>query len=143
MQRAINKIIIHCSDSEFGDSKDITQWHKEKGWSTIGYHFVILNGYRDKGVLTKEDNGLIEAGRDLSIAGAHCQGQNLHSIGICLIGVHNFTEEQFFSLKVLIEGLLRQFKINKSEIYGHRDFSSKTCPNFDVQEFVKKYLPGE
>ena len=44
--REIKKIIIHCSDSEFGDAALIDKWHKERGWTGIGYHYVILNGCR-------------------------------------------------------------------------------------------------
>jgi hypothetical protein len=36
--RAIKQIIIHCSDSEFGNVIQIDRWHRERGWKGIGYH---------------------------------------------------------------------------------------------------------
>lgn len=138
--RKINKIIIHCSDSEFGDASDIDQWHKERGWSKIGYHFVVLNGYHDKGKLTEADDGFIELGRDPQQQGAHTQWHNANSIGICMIGKHDFTEKQFKSLANLLRGLLIQYKLKIDDIYGHKDFSHKTCPNFDIDIFKTNYL---
>ena len=42
--REIKKVIIHCSDSDFGTASVIDGWHKERGWDGIGYHYVITNG---------------------------------------------------------------------------------------------------
>ena len=76
--RWINKIIVHCSDSPAGrndKAADIDRWHKEKGWKKkIGYHYVV------------DLDGKIEKGREDWEVGAHCKGQNLHSIGVCYIG---------------------------------------------------------
>ena len=137
--RKINKIIVHCSDSPQGrgdTAKDIDLWHKQRGFKRtyegktyhIGYHFVLL------------EDGFIEAGRPLEISGAHCKGHNADSIGICLIGKNEFTDKQFNSLRDLIKGLMIQYKLKIDNVYGHRDFSNKTCPNFDVNEFKKEYL---
>lgn len=137
--RKINKIIVHCSDSTFGDSSDIDQWHKEKGWSGIGYHFVILNGTRDKGSMDAEINGFIETGRGMAKSGAHCRGHNRDSVGICMIGTDTFTKEQYIALKALVEGLKSQFSLSDSDVYGHRDFDPhKTCPNFDTRVELAK-----
>ena len=34
--RKINKIIIHCSASDFGNAQRVREWHLERGWSDIG-----------------------------------------------------------------------------------------------------------
>lgn len=138
--RKINKIIIHCSASEFGNAQRIREWHLEKGWSDIGYHYVINNGkvFKDDKINQRVQDGFIEKGRDDSIVGAHTQGQNSNSIGICLIGNKDFTKEQFNSLDTLLDSLLKAYNLTKNDVYGHYNFSSKTCPNFDVQEFMKK-----
>lgn len=130
--RKINSIILHCSDSAFGDVDLIDQWHRERGWNGVGYHYVITNGVlksRDK--YSPFNDGLVQAGRDISIPGAHCKGQNKDSIGICLIGRHTFTARQLYvALPELLRMLMLQHEIGIDHVYGHCEFShSKTCPN--------------
>ena len=79
-------LIIHCSASRFGDAAAIRSWHKARGWADIGYHAVILNGYRDGGMHFKAKlDGKIEPGRPESKQGAHCaaQGMNRKALGKC------------------------------------------------------------
>jgi N-acetyl-anhydromuramyl-L-alanine amidase AmpD len=137
--RNIDKIIVHCSDSEFGDAAVIDRWHRERGWKGIGYHYVILNGEREKGKYRAEDNGLIEAGRPVDEVGAHCKGHNDGSIGICLIGRRLFTAEQLcVSLPALLNDLRGRFDIRS--VYGHCQLDrGKTCPNFDVDVYCSVF----
>ena len=75
--RKINKIILHCSATKEGKhytAKDIDRWHREQGYTMIGYHYVILL------------DGTVEYGRPLEMQGAHTYGHNADSIGICYIG---------------------------------------------------------
>ena len=42
--RTIERIILHCSATPEGRDvkvETITDWHLGRGWSDIGYHFVI------------------------------------------------------------------------------------------------------
>lgn len=123
--RKINKIIIHCSDSDhkIHDNIDcIRFWHKKKGWKDIGYHFVITK------------NGAIWTGRPLAEIGAHCHGYNNESIGICLTGKNSFSSEQFKSLRELCESLVSMFNC---DIIEHNKLSKyKTCPNFTYSEVI-------
>ena len=122
--RKIDKIIVHCSDALVSTTEDIRRWHKEKGWSDIGYHFVI------------EKDGKIHNGRDLDIFGSHCVGQNTDSIGICICGkdLRDMNIGQFVSLRELIQSIKTVF--GPMDVYGHRtlDKQGKTCPNFDVNK---------
>ena len=48
--RTIKEIIVHCTATPEGKDytvDDITRWHKERGFKTIGYHYVV---YRDGSV---------------------------------------------------------------------------------------------
>lgn len=130
--REIDKIIIHCSATppsmDIG-AATIDKWHKDRGWSQIGYHFVIRR------------DGAIEDGRDIKITGAHVAGNNTGSIGICLIGgvdkamtaEDNFTDEQWKALRNLLRILKADFK--RATIHGHNEFDSgKACPSFLVQK---------
>jgi len=140
--RPIQSIIIHQSDSTFGNVDLIDQWHRDRGWDEIGYHNVILNGKEDG--LSPYDptvDGTIEYGRAISKMGAHCRGSNRTSIGICLIGKGNsinvFTPAQLQSLKALCSSLINQFGLSWLDVHGHNEFTSqKTCPGFDVKQWA-------
>jgi N-acetylmuramoyl-L-alanine amidase len=129
--RNINLIIIHCSATKEGQNfhlKDIDRWHREKGYKKVGYHYVI------------DLDGTVEKGRDESEIGAHCQGKNKNSIGICYVGGLDIngkpkdtrTKEQKEALWNLLRELL--VKYPKATIHGHRDFANKACPSFDVSK---------
>lgn len=129
--RRIDKIIIHCSATPEGKdftAQQIDQWHRQRGFSCIGYHFVI---YRD---------GSIHKGRPIEQAGAHTSGHNANSIGICYIGgcaadgktpKDTRTEAQKKSLVRLITELRRRFP--NVSIHGHNEFAAKACPSFNVK----------
>ena len=129
-KRNIKEIIVHCSATPEGKDftvADIKRWHLARGFSDIGYHYVI---YRD---------GSIHTGRDESIIGAHCTGHNTNSIGVCYIGgcVSNGktpkdtrTTQQKQSLVKLLKEL--KTKYPQASIHSHRDFANKACPSFDA-----------
>ena len=129
-KRTIKELIVHCSATPEGKDYSvdtIRQWHLQRGFSDIGYHYVI---YRD---------GSIHMGRDESIIGAHCTGHNANSIGVCYIGgcasdgktpKDTRTAQQKQSLVKLLKEL--KTKYPQASIHGHRDFSSKACPSFDA-----------
>ena len=136
--RKITKIILHCSDSSFGDAATIDQWHKDRGWDGIGYHHVILNGILVSGsAYIPRLDGKIEIGRPIEKVGAQCYGHNSHSIGICLIGKpHHFTVPQIKSAETLCRQYIKQFNLSVSAVYGHCELDSgKTCPGFDMPKF--------
>lgn len=129
--RRIDRIIVHCSatnpEQDFKAS-DIHNWHLARGWSGIGYHFVI------------HLDGTTVCGRRLEDAGAHAFGYNKRSIGICYIGGVDMegnpsdtrTDEQKRALRSII-GLLK-LDFPKAEVCGHNQFSKKACPSFNVKK---------
>lgn len=135
-KRTIKEIIVHCSATPEGKDYtvlDIRRWHKQQGWSDIGYHYVI---YR---------NGHVEPGRNVDIAGAHCEGHNMHSIGVCYIG--GMTRDgkkpkdtRTLSQKAALLSLLLDLKrlYPQAKIYGHCDFSNKACPCFDAKDEYRR-----
>lgn len=153
-RRYITKIIIHCSDSLWGNFKHIDEWHKLR-WNGIvhfgkriycGYHYIVLNGHPEyskdyANSYIPDMDGAVEKGRPDAYIGSHCKGQNAHSLGICLIGVHDFTKKQFVGLSSLIDTLLVKYP-DIRYIDPHNKYSTKTCPNFDVQAFVSKWGSG-
>lgn len=146
--RAIRKIIIHCSDSNWGDAAVIRSWHtdpkpKGRGWSHIGYHYVIKNCYPDYLSWKKKQphpytDGEIDKCLAPSIPGYHVKGHNFDSIGICLIGVRAFTGMQLLTLRGLLIELLVSYP--DAKIKGHYQYSSvKTCPNIDM-DYLREWL---
>ncbi len=131
----VKGIVVHCSDSSFGNAQMIEDWHKERGWNDIGYHVTISNGQITKDNHVKFMDGSIEIGRDWSKAGAHAKGYNDH-LGICLIGINDFTTKQFNSLVEVCLELMETYNLKVSDVIGHYECknSGKTCPNFDVEE---------
>lgn len=134
MERKINKIIVHCSDSMFGDALAIHAWHKQRGWSRIGYHYVITNGCLEKGTpYNPEHDGEIEVGRYVHKVGAHCKGHNDDSIGLCLIGASHFTPRQVITLRDLLRYLMTKYRVQVSGVLGHNELNEhKSCPGFDM-----------
>lgn len=135
--RTISQIIVHCSatkpDQDIG-ADEIRNWHtRDRGFSDIGYHFVIRR------------DGTLDTGRPIKKAGAHARGHNFNSLGVCLVGgvddegrsVANFTMLQYSALY----SLLRQWVTEHGDIkiIGHRDLPgvAKDCPCFDVRAFLE------
>jgi N-acetylmuramoyl-L-alanine amidase len=171
MKRTINAIVIHCSATPNGKeahASDIDKMHEARGFKRdrqatrnfnpdlphIGYHFFITV------------DGTLETGRHIEEIGAHVQGSNSHSIGVCMAGLDKFTPAQWECLQNCIIGLTSRIsgvQITSPThcttllhdmgiaLKGHRDYSPdlngdgiiqrtewiKNCPNFDVREWVR------
>jgi N-acetylmuramoyl-L-alanine amidase len=139
-------IIVHCSASDrMTDDcpKAIRELHTSppfedfvwgeyvthgRGWSDIGYHYIITS------------DGNLHLGRPIERGGAHAVGYNAYSIGICLTGNKIFTEKQFITLAKLARNLMAEFDLNLNNIIGHNQVSKeKTCPNFDVRKKLMEF----
>jgi len=148
-KKSLRKLIIHCSASEFGDAEQIDSWHVQRGFAEIGYHFVVLNGRRQKNSMYKaEEDGYLERGRPLGRYGAHTTGHNDDSIGLCLIGNAEkieanptliYTYDQIDTLKTFILAWHNATGLDiYTSVYGHNDFTEKKiCPCFDVSKWLK------
>lgn len=135
-RKETNHLVVHCSATpptmDIG-VKEITRWHRERGFLAIGYHFVVRR------------DGTVEKGRAEHLIGAHVEGHNKDSLGICLVGgvdaegqpEDNFTPEQYAALRSLLDRLLAAYP--GAEVLGHRDFPrvSKACPSFDVKAWLQ------
>lgn len=138
-RKSTNFIAVHCSASipdMATDAKVIDRWHRQRGFLMLGYHYVI------------KTDGMVEKGRDIGAIGAHVEGYNATSVGICMVGgvdangpagkpVNNFSKEQFKALAELLETLKAVYPA--AVIQGHRDFPNvkKACPSFDVKAWIK------
>ncbi len=129
--RKIEKIILHCTATPEGREvtvADVTAWHKERGFRTIGYHYLV---YLD---------GTVVRGRREEEIGAHCLGQNAGSIGVCYVGgldsrgkpKDTRTAAQRVALRNLVEGLQRRYP--HATLHGHNEFAAKACPCFKISD---------
>lgn len=145
--RQIDEIIIHCSATKpswfagrtsVEKLQEIRRWHVEqRGWSDIGYHFVI------------DRDGTVLEGRPVERQGAHVSGHNKTTIGVCLIGglrddgtssahdsfLDNFTQKQRAAVLDLIDDLMNAHPGIK-RVVGHNAYAAKDCPCFQVSDFL-------
>lgn len=145
-------ITVHCSATKKGQHVtvgEIRMEHLQRGFSDIGYHYVI------------SEQGEIQPGRPITKQGAHVSGHNPGNIGICLIGgldktgkpADTYTEVQYELLRYLITDLASKFGIKEENILGHRDWYGDTnqdgiidsrdwfkeCPCFSVKDKLQEW----
>ena len=136
-------IIIHHSATDAGNAYSLFALHLKRGFSDLGYDFIIDNGTSGK------SPGQIEVGRRWikQQDGAHCKasGMNYCGIGICLVG--NFSKEfvpkeQMDSLVYLVNILRKYYNIPVKNIMGHGQVpgARTECPgkNFPWEEFKRR-----
>jgi len=138
----VTEIILHCADTrpDWMAGRPITEkvaeirrWHvQQRGWRDIGYHWVIDRG------------GAVAPGRRETEIGAHVEGHNRGTIGICLLGGYgaaaddpfekHFTPAQSAAVRRLIAEIKGRTAIRK--VSGHNDYADKACPGFKVRGFA-------
>jgi len=130
-KRRVDKIVQHHMAHKSWHIKDVHNFHKNSnGWAGIGYNYWI------------DFDGNIYEGRGMNV-GAHVGGHNSHTIGVGYQG--DFTKQKMPDAQLkagiaLNKWLIDQFpNVSKSDIIGHRDLASTSCPgsNFRMAELVK------
>ena len=131
---AIDRIILHHSASNVASAEQIHQWHLSRGYAGAGYHFLVRK------------DGSVYTLRPVNWVGAHCQGYNTCSIGICAEG--NFEEEtmnevQKNAIIELVNYLKAIYRINK--VTKHNDYGSTACPgrNYPFNEIINAQTINE
>ena len=130
----VKKLVMHHSASKKSTTtkSDIDEWHKQRGFSQIGYHKVV------------ESNGKIVSGRSEKRQGAHAKGTNHNSLGVCVVG--DFENEtpsaaQIRSVvKVLVEWC-KKYKLTSTDIYGHKNVPGATTKTSCPGEHLASLLP--
>lgn len=145
--RIVDLIVIHCSASR--EDRDYTfdqcvKDHQARGFKGCGYHRFIRK------------DGTVHIGRNFDYSGAHVQGYNSKSIGICyeggcdkkMKGKDTRTDAQKEALINVIKEAIEYGQGNIKRICGHRDLSPdldgngivepdewvKVCPSFDAEK---------
>lgn len=126
--RNISTIIIHhsASPAETTTTELILEWHLARKFHTYGYHWMI------------DQKGTLFEGRSEDERGAHCDGHNTGSIGICLFG--NFeNEEPTHEALCTLEDLIGRLQRNYNIVYikGHKDFEATFCPGKNLYSWMQ------
>jgi len=131
VERHWRYIVIHHSASTRGSAQIFDQAHRERGWRSLGYHFVIGNG-------TDQGDGIVAPGprwySQEAGAHAHSAEHNEYGIGVCLVGnfdVGKPSAAQWATLVTLAQRLSRRYGIPPANIVGHgmiRQGGSTACP---------------
>ena len=133
-RRDTNFIVIHHSnggnDVDFS-VEDIHRMHRNIDYAGCGYHFVIRK------------NGTIERGRPEWAVGAHAEGFNSDSIGICFSGDFQRSypsDAQIAACVELLRDLCNGYDIpcDRKHILGHRELNSTDCPGQNLYSWLEE-----
>lgn len=136
------RITVHHS-GEPGDAKaepkelmrTFERNHKQRGWASIGYHFLITR------------DGRVFEGRPLRYQGAHAGGDNnIGNVGVCLIGDYEHSQvpkAQREALIDVLDRLTQRYKLSRSSVYGHRNFKTTDCPGRYLMRVVEDFRAGK
>jgi len=125
-------VMHHTASAPDVTAETIEQWHIARGFSTIGYHFLVLR------------NGLIQVGRDVDKIPASVKGHNKGTVAFAVVG--NFSIEscptrldpQARATGLLIAKLMSQYL--DADFKFHRELTSTECPgNFLLKTVVESY----
>jgi hypothetical protein len=107
-------------EAEARHMRAIQRWHFDRGFITIGYHFVI------------SPSGRVFAGRPVNALGAHTKGYNTGSVGICLMGNFQLEHPTRAALEALLDTRIEIVPGGASvPLKGHREHpghASTACP---------------
>ena len=129
-----NGFVLHHAAASSASVETVHQWHLNKGWAGIGYHFYVRK------------DGKVYRGRPENWVGSHTVGHNSTKLGICAEG--NFeTEKMPETQKNAIIELLNYLrgKYGNLKVYRHKDLDSTACPgkNYPFNEIVNGKVAEE
>ena len=112
-------IVLHHAEAVKCTAQDVHSWHRANGWTGIGYHFFVRK------------DGTIYCGRPINVVGAHVQGMNSCSVGICAEGDYHTKKRHATSTKEIYYRVMSISKKNyypNAKIVGHREIGDSNCP---------------
>lgn len=132
-RRQVSRVFIHCSandETRYSGKRlveTVRKWHLARGFSDVGYHYLI-----DKG-------GAVLSGRSLEKVPAAQRGHNTGSIAICVHGLA-FSDDWCESVQAeALRKLCLEIHHAYSGIVGfwpHNAVANKSCPVFDIEDVL-------
>lgn len=125
MRNSTDYIVLHHAEASKCTVEQIDDWHKNRGFIGIGYHYFVRK------------DGSVYRCRPKWALGAHVQGKNAISIGICAEGAYMreiMPDKQKHAIAELIAELKKIYL--EAKIVGHGEIGSSDCPgkNFPLAE---------
>ena len=122
-------IFLHHASAKTCTPEQVDSWHKQRGWTCIGYHFLVRK------------DGTIYRGRQEDVIGAHVTNYNATSIGICAEGnfeIEQMPEVQKRALTELVSYLKKKYSITK--VLKHKYLAATDCPgkNYPFEEIANR-----
>jgi len=146
-KRDVDVIYLHCTATEPGKPVSvgaIRQYHMDvRHFNDIGYHYIV------------QPDGKWYVGRDIHKGGAHVKGDNVRTIGVCMVGnwdeaIPTRDDPQIWATGELIAKLCVLYDIPPDPwtVILHRDAHiyrpfvpnpHKSCPgaNIESKQFVR------
>ena len=126
-RREVFTVYLHHSATAIPTigAEDVDRWHRERGWSCIGYHYFITT------------SGEVQLGRSIERTPAATGGHNTGSIAICMNGAveADFTIEQYAALQQLCADIHKLMP--RVRFKGHKDVAATKCPAYDYKTLLK------
>lgn len=146
ISRPVSTVVVHWTanyiDDNHIDAQIIKDMHIARGWSTIGYHYIIRR------------DGSLQRGRNPNRVGAHAKNShNPYSIGISFVGGYNcpngtrnpesyvspdsINSAQWSTLDMFLKAFYTVYP--GGEVWGHQDTDpwNKIDPMTNMSEYVK------
>lgn len=134
---ATNGIVLHHAAVRQATPQQIHEWHLQRGWLGAGYHVYV-----------RKDGSVWEL-RPLWAIGAHAEGVNSESIGVCAEGMYHpsssqpydreMPAEQFDALVKVVKDLMLEY-LSIKWIKGHNQIeeAATVCPGsfFPLEEII-------
>ncbi|MEE9404611.1 MAG: peptidoglycan recognition family protein [Algisphaera sp.] len=118
------------ASSTYDRIEQIRQIHtRDRGWSDIGYHYVI------------DRAGRVIEGRSATYQGAHVKQNNPHNLGVLVLG--NFDRQQpsakqLATLSRFTKALVTTYRVPTSKVRTHRELKPTECPGRYLQAAINK-----
>lgn len=127
----IDLIVVHHSASHPETTvEEILKWHKERGFSTWGYHKIITN------------DGIVHSCRPESAVPASVKDHNKGTYAVCLTGSFDRdhpTQWQLISLQLQIQEWKTRFP--NAKVVGHRQLGATICPGQNLFDWLQEKYP--
>jgi N-acetylmuramoyl-L-alanine amidase len=138
--RRIRKVIVHhTAGPDITTVEGIRRYHTlppppGRGWCDIGYHHLVHRVL----FVSEPPRWVRSTGRPESRAGAHDEGQNADSIGVCIAGDYTrgpVPADGWAVLVATVADVCRRYGLTADAVEGHGEHeprgSATACPGFD------------